>query len=82
MMLSTVSVTTAIERNVFAVFGILHERGICHGDIRGPNILVRDDNSVVILDFERSCSNADRMMLLEEEDEVRHMLQTMKDRET
>ena len=80
-MLSKVSVTTAIERNVIAAFRTLHERGICHGDVRGPNILVRDDNSVVVLDFERSCSNADRMMLLEEEDELRHMLQAMKNRE-
>jgi RIO-like serine/threonine protein kinase len=80
-MLSKVSVTPAIERNVIIAFRTLHERGIYHGDVRGPNILVRDDNSVVVLDFERSFSNADRMMLLEEEDEVRHMLQAMRDRE-
>ena len=79
-MLSKVTVTTAIEKNVIAVYMTLHERGIYHGDVRGPNILVRGDDSVVVLDFERSCANADRMMLLEEEDEVRHMLLAMKNR--
>ena len=79
-MLSKVSVTTAIERNVIVAFRMLHERGICHGDVRGPNILVKNDNSVVILDFEMSCSNADQIMLLEEENELRHMLQAMKNR--
>ena len=74
------TVTTAIENNVVAVFRTLHERGIYHGDVRGPNILVRPDNSVVVLDFERSCVNADQIMLLEEEDEVRHMLVAMKKR--
>jgi len=63
-----------IEENVIAAFDMLHKRGICHGDIRAPNVLVKDDNSVVIIDFERSCVNANRMMVIEEEDEVRHML--------
>ena len=77
-MLSKVTDTTAVEKNVVAVFKTLHQRGIYHGDVRGPNILVRGDDSV--LDFERSCANTDRMMLLEEEDEVRHMLLAMKNR--
>ena len=36
-------------------------------------IVVRPDESVVLIDFERSLLNADRVMLVEEEDEVRHM---------
>lgn len=32
------------------------------------------------IDFERSVLNADRMMLLEEEDEVRHMLQSARNK--
>ena len=51
-----------------------------HGDIRAANIIVRPDESVVLIDFERSVLNADRMMLIEEEDEVRHMLQVAKNR--
>ena len=66
--------TPTIEDNVIAAFDMLHKRGICHGDIRAPNVLVKDDNSVVIVDFERSCVNANRMMVIEEQDEVRHML--------
>lgn len=74
-MLSKVpTVTSMIEQNVIAAFAMLHKRGICHGDIRAPNVLVKDDNSVVIIDFERSCVNANRMMVIEEQDEVRHML--------
>ena len=51
-----------------------------HGDVRAANIIVRTDESVVLIDFERSILNADRMMLIEEEDEVRHMLQVAKNR--
>jgi len=42
------------------------------------NVLVRKVESIVLIDFERSILNADKMMLLEEEDEVRHMLQHVK----
>jgi hypothetical protein len=48
--------------------------------VRPPNVIVRADNSVVLVDFERSVSNADGMMLLEEEDEVRHMLQVAREK--
>ena len=51
-----------------------------HGDIWGANIIVRPDKSVVIIDFERSVLNADRMMLIEEEDEVRHMFHFVKNK--
>ena len=45
-----------------------------HEDIRTANIVVGSDERVVIFDFERSVLNEDRMMLIEEEYEVRHML--------
>ena len=42
------------------------------------NIIVRPDESVVLIDFERSFVIADDVMLIEEEDEVRHLLQAKK----
>ena len=73
-------VTPQIEKNVVEAFKKLHQHNVYHGDIRGANIIVRSDESVVIVDFERSVLNADRMMLIEEEDEVRHLLQYHKNR--
>jgi tRNA A-37 threonylcarbamoyl transferase component Bud32 len=60
---------------VTAAYKNLHKRRICHGDVRAANVLVRNDDSVVLVDFERGFLDADRITLLEEEDEVRHMLQ-------
>lgn len=57
---------------------MLHSYGACHGDVRAANVLVRMDESVVLIDFERSVLGADKIMLLEEEDEVRHMLRFAK----
>ena len=33
-------------------FQLIHEIGVSHGDVRRENILLREDNSVVIVDFE------------------------------
>ncbi len=78
--MSEVVVTPQIERNVIEAFKKLHQHNLYHGDIRAANIIVRPDESVVLIDFERSVLNADRIMLIEEEDEVRHMLQVAKNR--
>ena len=77
-MLSDTKITPRIEKNVIQAFKMLHSFDICHGDVRAANVLVRKDESVILIDFERSASNVDKMMLLEEEDEVRHMLQFAK----
>ena len=69
-----------MEANIVAAFDILHKYRICHGDMRAANVLVKPDNSVVLIDFEESILNADEVMLLEEKDEVRHMLQVSKTR--
>ena len=44
------------------------------------NVIVTPDETVVFVEFERSVANVDRMMLIEEEGEVRHMLQVAKSR--
>ena len=77
-MLSATKITPRIEKNVIQAFKMLHSYDICHGDVRAANVLVRKDESVMLIDFERSALNVDKMMLLEEEDEVKHMLQFVK----
>lgn len=77
-MLCDTEVTPQIEENVIQAFKVLHSKGVCHGDVRAANVLVRKNGSVVIVDFERSVLNADKLMLFEEEDEIRSMLQFAK----
>jgi tRNA A-37 threonylcarbamoyl transferase component Bud32 len=77
-MLSDVVVTPQIETNVVDAFKKLHQHRVYHGDIRPANIIVRNDQSVVIIDFERSVLNASRRILSEERYQVRHMLQAKK----
>ena len=79
--MSDVNINPRIETNVIQAFKELHQYRVCHGDLRMTNIIVRPDESVVLIDFERSVLNADRMMLIEEEDEVRHMLQVAKNQQ-
>ena len=59
---------------------MFHSHGVRHGDVRAVNVLVRRDDSVVLIDFERSMLNADKLLLLEGQDEVRHMLRFAKRR--
>ena len=66
---------------MIAAFKELHKYRVCHGDVRTANIIVRRDESVVLIDFERSFMSADDVTLIEEEDEVRHLLQAKKRRE-
>ena len=63
---------------MITVYKMLHKYSICHEDVRIANILVRDDDSVVLIDFERGLLNADKMMLIEKEDEVRHMMRMIR----
>ena len=80
-MLSDTKVTSQIEKNIIQAFKMLHSLGVCHGDVRAANVLIRKDESVMLIDFERSMLNVGKMMLLEEEDEVRHMLQFVKSKD-
>jgi serine/threonine protein kinase len=56
--LSEVECNEVIARNVLNVFKEIHTRKECHRDIRQENIHVKSDNSVVIVDFERSSIDA------------------------
>jgi RIO-like serine/threonine protein kinase len=77
-MLYQVKVTPNIKRNVIKAFKEIHARRVYHGDVRGENILVRPDNSVVIIDFERSEIDMDLISLNDEMEEVKHLLASWK----
>jgi RIO-like serine/threonine protein kinase len=73
-MLYRVEFNSTISKNVLKAFTKLHARKVYHGDVRVENILVRSDDSVVVIDFENSIMNADEMLLKEEMKEVRSLL--------
>jgi len=50
-MLHEIKCTPNIGRNVINAFKEIHARGVYHGDVRCENILVRPDESIVIVDF-------------------------------
>jgi len=79
-MLYQVAYTPAIAHNILKAFQQLHARKICHGDVRPENILVRKDNSVVIIDFERSEIDTPREVLDCEMREVRLLVAELKAR--
>ena len=73
-MLYQVEFNSIISKNIFNALKKIHARKVYHGDVRGENILVRHDNSVVIIDFERSIVNADQSLLKEEMKEIKLLL--------
>ena len=76
-MLYQVIFNPIIKRNVLKAFAQIHARKVCHGDIRAENILVRPDNSVVIIDFEMSVTQASRDRLVTEAREVKALLASL-----
>ena len=55
-------------------------RGVCHGDVRPENILVRADGSVVVVDFEMSTIDANKDELNAEIKEVKSLLASLKEK--
>jgi tRNA A-37 threonylcarbamoyl transferase component Bud32 len=76
-MLYQVNFNTTIKRNIQKAFSLIHARGVCHGDVRVENILVKLDNSVVIIDFETSVAQASRDRLSAEMKEVKELLASL-----
>jgi thiamine kinase-like enzyme len=73
-MLHQVKSSPTVIENVLNAFKEIHARGICHGDIRFENILVRPNESVVVIDFEASGMTADPYLLDAEMDEVKALV--------
>lgn len=76
-MLYQVRYNSKIAQNVLMAFKDLHARKLYHGDVRVENILIRPDNSVVVIDFESSEMNADQDILNAEMEEVKSLLASL-----
>ncbi len=76
-MLYQVNFNPIIKRNILKAFAQIHSRKVCHGDVRVENILVKSDNSVVIIDFETSVAQASRDRLRAEAREVKALLASL-----
>jgi RIO-like serine/threonine protein kinase len=59
-----------MKKNVSDAYNKIHELGVIHGDIRKENILVREDKSIVIVDFDHTMVNnvSERLIDLENHD--------------
>ena len=77
-MLYQIEFNSAISKNVINVFNELHTRKVYHEDVKVENILVRSDDSVVLIDFERSVVKADERLLKKEMNEVKRLLVCLK----
>ena len=76
-MLYQVNYTAEIGRNVLKAFKQIHSRSVLHGDVRPENILVRPDQSVVVIDFEMSEIMASRKSLMSEMTAVKGLLASL-----
>jgi tRNA A-37 threonylcarbamoyl transferase component Bud32 len=77
-MLYQVKYTPKIGRNVIKAFKEIHVRRVYHGDVRGENILVRSDQSVVVVDFELSEMDVEEENLETEMREVKSLIASLK----
>jgi serine/threonine protein kinase len=76
-MLHQVTPNPMISKNVVAAYQEIHARGVLHRDVRPQNILVRSDNSVVVVDFELSDLYTDAEVFEAEMKEVSGMLASL-----
>ena len=75
MPLSSELINETIADNVYKAYHKIHELGVLHGDVRKENILVRKDESIVIVDFERTeINNVPKVVIDIEDCEVQALL--------
>lgn len=69
-----------VSNNVKTAFAEIHRLGVIHGDIRKQNIMVKEDKSVVVLDFESSVYHEDLSddMIQDENEVIQRVLQEVK----
>jgi len=62
-------------------FAEIHKLEVLHGDIRAANILVAEDESIWIVDFEYAQVVSDRLVLDGEDSEVKMLLDRIRNGE-
>ena len=69
-----------MSNNVKAAFAEIHRLGVIHGDIRKQNIMVKEDKSVVVLDFESSVhyENLSDEMIRDENEVIQRVLKEVR----
>lgn len=69
-----------VSKNVKDAFAQIHALGVIHGDVRRQNIMVREDKSVVIIDFESGVyhENLSDVMIKEENDEIERVFKEVR----
>jgi hypothetical protein len=67
-------VTLNIKRNIIKIFKKIYARRVYYKNIYSKNILIRSDNLVVIINFERSKINMNLILLNNEIEEVKYLL--------
>ena len=73
-MLYQIEFNSTISENVTKVFRELHVRKVYHEDVRIENILVKSNNSIVVIDFERNIMNVDEKLLKDEMKKIKSLL--------
>ena len=78
--LSEACVNDDIERKIFKTYESIHDLGVIHGDIRPENLLVLEDGSVRIIDFDNAAifSLSDINLIGQEKDEIKTMLESLR----
>ncbi len=74
MILSDMKVISQIEKNIIETFKMLHSHDVYHENIQVINVLIRKNENVMFIDFERSMLNMNKMILLEKKDKIRYIL--------
>ena len=78
MILYNMKITLEIEKNIIEIFKILYSHTIYHEDIQVTNILIKENENIILIDFEKSLLNENKMILLKKKNEIRYILQYLK----
>jgi tRNA A-37 threonylcarbamoyl transferase component Bud32 len=49
-----IKVPSKVKKDAFDALNKIHQRGVLHGNVRGENVVVREDHHVVLIDFDMS----------------------------
>ena len=80
-MLYQIKYNSKIARNVIKTFKEIHARKVCHRDVQFENVLVKLNDSIVMIDFELNKMNIDSNSLRAEIKTMKYLLTSLKLRE-